>query len=59
MKGMGVRGDRYVNVLLQEMADSHKVLIHDIKARLDGSPRLINAVESTKVKGVNSSFQRK
>ena len=29
------------------------------KARLHGSPRLINAVESTKVKRVNSSFQRK
>ena len=29
------------------------------KARLHGSPRLINAVESTKVNSVNSSFQRK
>ena len=29
------------------------------KARLHGSPRLINAVESTKVNRVNSSFQRK
>ena len=30
-----------------------------LKARLHGSPRLINAVESTKVNRVNSSFQRK
>ena len=30
-----------------------------LKARLHGSPRLINAVESTKVNSVNSSFQRK
>ena len=30
-----------------------------IKARLHGSPRLISAVESTKVSRVNSSFQRK
>ena len=30
-----------------------------VKARLHGSPRLINAVESTKVNRVNSSFQRK
>ena len=29
-----------------------------IKARLHGSPRLINAVESTKVNRVNTSFQR-
>ena len=29
------------------------------KARLHGSPRLINAVESTKENRVNSSFQRK
>ena len=31
----------------------------NLKARLHGSPRLINAVESTKVNRVNSSFQRK
>ena len=30
-----------------------------LKARSHGSPRLINAVESTKVNRVNSSFQRK
>ena len=30
-----------------------------LKARLHGSARLINAVESTKVNRVNSSFQRK
>jgi hypothetical protein len=30
-----------------------------LKARLHGSPGLINAVESTKVNRVNSSFQRK
>ena len=30
-----------------------------IKARLHGSPRLINTVESTKVNRVNSFFQRK
>ena len=30
-----------------------------LKARLHGSPRLINPVESTKVNRVNSSFQRK
>ena len=30
-----------------------------LKARLHGSPRLINAVGSTKVNRVNSSFQRK
>ena len=29
-----------------------------LKARLHGSPRVINAVESTKVNRVNSSFQR-
>jgi len=33
--------------------------VHCLKAHLDGSPRLINAVESTKVNRVNSSFQRK
>ena len=31
----------------------------NVKARLHGSPRLINAVDSTKVNRVNSSFQRK
>ena len=31
----------------------------EIKARLHGSPRVINAVESTEVNRVNSSFQRK
>ena len=30
-----------------------------LKARLHGSPRLINTVESTKVNRVNSSFRRK
>jgi hypothetical protein len=30
-----------------------------VKARLHGSSRLINAVESTEVNRVNSSFQRK
>ena len=33
--------------------------VRGIKERLHGSPRLINAVESTKVNRVNSSFQRK
>jgi len=37
----------------------HVFIIISIKARLHGSPRLINAVESTKVNRVNSSFQRK
>ena len=32
---------------------------YDLKARLHRSPRLINAVESTKVNRVNSSFQWK
>jgi len=31
----------------------------NVKARLHGSPRLINTVESTKVNRVSSSFQRK
>ena len=34
-------------------------VLTNVKARLQGSPRLINAVESTKVNRVNSSFQRK
>ena len=37
----------------------HTMKVCKLMARLHGSPRLINAVESTKVNRVNSSFQRK
>jgi hypothetical protein len=56
-----------VSIDLYYDARKHKIktyrlpvkFIADKKARLHGSPRLINTVESTKVNRVNSSFQRK
>jgi UDP-N-acetyl-D-mannosaminuronic acid transferase (WecB/TagA/CpsF family) len=44
---------------VKTIKDTANMKVQQLKARLHGSPRLINAVESTKVNRVNSSFQRR